>query len=157
MATQAEVAATAPPRLYWRSDNGSLRAHPLWVRLIVEFVGTFILVCVAAGAGVINGYMALHHLGASPISRDAAVVAPGALVMALIYALGPLSGLHINPVVTIAFTARASSTPPGRSPTLWSSCSARARPRCSCSSCSGTWASEATIRSGSRVASGGRS
>jgi len=106
MATQAEVAATAPPRLYWRSDNGSLRAHPLWVRLIVEFVGTFILVCVAAGAGVINGYMALHHLGASPISRDAAVVAPGALVMALIYALGPLSGLHINPVVTIAFTAR---------------------------------------------------
>lgn len=105
MTTEAELAAAAPPRLFWHFDNGSLRQHPLWVRLIVEFVGTFILVCVAAGAGVINTYLALHH-GVPQISRDAAVVAPGALVMAMIYALGPLSGLHINPVVTIAFTAR---------------------------------------------------
>jgi aquaporin Z len=99
MATVAEVAATLPPRLFWRFDNGALRQHPLWVRLIVEFVGTFMLV------GVINAYVLLHH-GVPQISREAAVVAPGALVMALIYALGPLSGLHINPVVTIAFTAR---------------------------------------------------
>ena len=34
------------------------------------------------------------------------MVAPGALVMALINAWGPLSGLHINPAVTLAFTAR---------------------------------------------------
>jgi aquaporin Z len=50
---------------------------------------------------VINQYVA-----GSPISRTAAVVAPGALVMALIYAWGPLSGLHINPAVTLAFAAR---------------------------------------------------
>ena len=56
---------------------------------------------VAAGSGVIN-----HYVGGGPISRTAAVVAPGAVVMAMIYALGPLSGLHINPAVTLAFTAR---------------------------------------------------
>ena len=69
--------------------------------MIIEFVGTFILVTVAAGAGVIN-----HYAGGGPISRTAAVIAPGAVVMAMIYALGPLSGLHINPAVTLAFAGR---------------------------------------------------
>jgi len=41
-----------------------------------------------------------------PISRTAAVIAPGAAVMAMIYAWGPLSGLHINPAVTFGFPAR---------------------------------------------------
>ena len=49
------------------------------------------LVTVAAGSGVINQYA-----GGGPISRAAAVIAPGALVMALIYAWGPLSGLHTS-------------------------------------------------------------
>jgi aquaporin Z len=84
-----------------RFDEDTLRQRPLWIRLIIEFVGTSFLVLVAAGSGVINQYV-----GGSPISRTAAVVAPGALVMALIYAWGPLSGLHINPAVTLAFTAR---------------------------------------------------
>ena len=41
------------------------------------------------------------------------MIAPGAVVMAMIYAWGPLSGLHINPAVTFAFTAR------GVFPTRW--------------------------------------
>jgi glycerol uptake facilitator-like aquaporin len=47
-----------------------------------------------------------HYAGGNPVSRTAAVIAPGAVVMAMIYAWGPLSGLHIRPAVTFAFTAR---------------------------------------------------
>jgi aquaporin Z len=84
-----------------RFEEDTLRHRPLWIRVIIEYVGTFILVTVAAGAGVIN-----HYAGGGPISRTAAVIAPGAVVMAMIYALGPLSGLHINPAVTLAFAGR---------------------------------------------------
>src|SRR5215467_13164748 len=82
-------------------EDDVLRERPLVIRVIVEFLGAFVLVTVAAGAGVIN-----HYVGGQPISRTAAVIAPGAVVMAMIYAWGPLSGLHINPAVTFAFTAR---------------------------------------------------
>jgi aquaporin Z len=88
-------------RFMIRFSEDTLKHRPLGIRLIVEFAGTFILVTVAAGSGVIN-----HYVGGGPISRTAAVIAPGAVVMAMIYALGPLSGLHINPAVTLAFTAR---------------------------------------------------
>src|SRR5215475_10410042 len=82
-------------------EQDTLRERPLWIRLIIEFLGTFVLVTVAAGSGVIN-----HYVGGSPIGRAAAVVAPGLAVMAMIYARGPLSGLHINPAVTFAFAGR---------------------------------------------------
>jgi aquaporin Z len=88
-------------RFMLRFSEDTLKHRPLWIRLIIEFVGTFILVTVAAGSGVIN-----HYVGTDPISRTAAVIAPGAVVMAMIYALGPLSGLHIDPAVTFGFTAR---------------------------------------------------
>ena len=96
-----EHAESLGRRYLIRFEEDTLRQRPLWIRLIIEFLGTFILVTVAAGAGVIN-----HYAGGSPISRTAAVIAPGAVVMAMIYAWGPLSGLHINPAVTFAFTAR---------------------------------------------------
>ncbi len=101
VATDAEDAAAVRHRYLVRFEEDTLRQRPLWIRLIIEFLGTFVLVTVAAGAGVIN-----HYAGGGPISRTAAVVAPGAVVMAMIYAWGPLSGLHINPAVTFAFASR---------------------------------------------------
>lgn len=98
---QEQHAAAVGTRYLLKFEQDTLMSRPLWVRLIIEFTGTFLLVTVAAGAGVIN-----HYAGGGPISRTAAVVAPGALVMALIYAWGPLSGLHINPAVTFAFFGR---------------------------------------------------
>jgi len=97
----AEHAATVGRNYLVRFEEDTLRPRPLWIRLIIEFLGTLVLVTVAAGAGVIN-----HYAGGGPISRTAAVIAPGAAVMAMIYAWGPLSGLHINPAVTFAFASR---------------------------------------------------
>ena len=97
----AERAALLRRRHLIQFEEDTLRLRPLWIRLTIEFLGTFVLVTVAAGSGVIN-----HYVGGGPISRTAAVIAPGAVVMALIYAWGPLSGLHINPAVTTAFAAR---------------------------------------------------
>ncbi len=97
----AEHAIAVNRRYLIRFEEDMLRQRPLWIRVIIEFLGTFVLVTVAAGSGVIN-----HYVGGGPISRTAAVIAPGAVVMAMIYAWGPLSGLHINPAVTAAFAGR---------------------------------------------------
>ncbi|MGO9078181.1 MAG: MIP/aquaporin family protein [Streptosporangiaceae bacterium] len=97
----AEHADLLRRRYLIRFEEDTLRPRPLSIRLIIEFLGTFVLVTVAAGAGVID-----HYAGGGPISRTAAVIAPGAAVMAMIYAWGPLSGLHINPAVTLAFYGR---------------------------------------------------
>lgn len=67
-------------------------------RLFAEFLGTFMLVLVAAGGGL------LHARG--QISLSAAVVAPGLMVMAIILFMGAVSGAHLNPVVSIAFALR---------------------------------------------------
>src|SRR6202034_2614939 len=69
-----------------------------WRRLFSELLGTFLLVLVAAGGGI------LHAKG--QISLDAAVVSPGLMVMAIILFMGAVSGAHLNPAVTIAFTFR---------------------------------------------------
>jgi len=71
-----------------------------WRRLFAEVFGTFLLVVVAAGAGVVSAV----SLGA--VSRVAAVVAPGLMVMAIILFMGAVSGAHLNPAVSIAFAAR---------------------------------------------------
>jgi aquaporin Z len=97
----ADHTAALGRRYLIRFEEDTLRQRPLWIRLIIEFLGTGVLVTVAAGSGVINQYA-----GGGPISRTAAVIAPGAAVMAMIYAWGPLSGLHINPAVTFAFASR---------------------------------------------------
>ena len=71
-----------------------------WRRLISEFVGTFLLVIVGAGGGVINAYT---H---GQIGRAAAVTAPALMVVAIILFMGAVSGAHLNPAVSIAFALR---------------------------------------------------
>ena len=69
-------------------------------RLFSELFGTFLLVLVGAGATVVG---ALSH---GAISRPAAVAAPGLMVMAIIFFMGAVSGAHLNPAVTLAFSLR---------------------------------------------------
>ena len=71
-----------------------------WRRLFSEVMGTFLLLLVAAGGGMMNA----GFDGA--IGRTAAVVAPGLMVMAMILFMGKVSGAHFNPVVSIAFALR---------------------------------------------------
>ena len=71
-----------------------------WRRLFSEVLGTFFLVLVAAGGGMMG------QAFPGVISRTAAVVAPALMVMAVILFMGKISGAHLNPAVSIAFALR---------------------------------------------------
>ena len=71
-----------------------------WRRLFSELLGTFFLVLVAAGGGMMG------QAFPDTISRTAAVVAPGLMVMAIILFMGKVSGAHLNPAVSLAFALR---------------------------------------------------
>ena len=71
-----------------------------WRRLFSELLGTFFLVLVAAGGGMMG------QAFPDTISRSAAVTAPGLMVMAIILFMGKVSGAHLNPAVSLAFAAR---------------------------------------------------
>ncbi len=49
--TDADHAASLGRQYLIRFEEDTLRLRPLWIRLISEFLGTFVLVTVAAGAG----------------------------------------------------------------------------------------------------------
>ncbi|MGG6268733.1 MIP/aquaporin family protein [Leptolyngbya sp. AN03gr2] len=67
--------------------------------VFAEFIGTFAIVFAGTGAVIVNEVSqgALTHLGISFVF--------GAIVAALIYSLGHISGAHFNPAVTLAFWA----------------------------------------------------
>jgi aquaporin Z len=64
-----------------------------------EFIGTFALVFAGTGAIVINSATngAITHVGIA--------LTFGLVVLAMIYTFGDVSGAHLNPAVTIAFSA----------------------------------------------------
>ena len=70
-------------------------------RLFAEVLGTFFLVLAAAGGGMVNA-----RFGGDAIPATARAVAPALTVMALILAMGTVSGAHLNPVVSAAFALR---------------------------------------------------
>jgi aquaporin Z len=70
-------------------------------RLFAEVLGTFFLVLVAAGGGMVNA-----RFGGHAIAGPALVVAPGLMVMAIILFMGTVSGAHLNPAVSVAFALR---------------------------------------------------
>jgi aquaporin Z len=66
-------------------------------KYIAELFGTAVLVLVGCGAVTIGGYGAQFPLGALPVA-----LAFGLSVAAMAYAIGSISGCHLNPSVTLA-------------------------------------------------------
>ncbi|GAA1861019.1 MIP/aquaporin family protein [Asanoa iriomotensis] len=70
-------------------------------RLFSEVWGTFLLVLVAAGAGVIGA-----TVFGTQLTLATKALAPGVMVLAIIFFMGTISGAHLNPAVTLAFAVR---------------------------------------------------
>jgi aquaporin Z len=65
-------------------------------KYFAEFFGTFVLVLIGCGSAVIAG----GYIGFLGIA-----FAFGFAILAMVYTIGPISGCHINPAVTIAMYA----------------------------------------------------
>ena len=105
---------TSCPRLVSRArllrfSSGDERAVPamsLWRRSIAELCGTFWLVLGGCGSAVLAA--AFPGLG---IGFAGVALAFGLSVLTMAYALGPLSGAHFNPAVTVGLCAWAGAFP----------------------------------------------
>jgi aquaporin NIP len=66
-------------------------------RLAAEAVGTFMLVAVGPGAAAVNAWTGgtVTHVGGA--------LAFGCVILAAVYAVGHVSGAHLNPAVTVGF------------------------------------------------------
>lgn len=74
--------------------------NTLSIKFIAELIGTFSLVLFGTGAGVIAGMdtaVGLHGLGLLGIA-----LAFGVSVVVMCYAIGGITGCHINPAITMA-------------------------------------------------------
>lgn len=81
--------------MYLLSSSAVLCYVCSWkLQIMAEIVGTYILIYVGCGAGLINRVATLGAVGIG--------VVWGLVVMALVYTLGHISGAHLNPAVTIS-------------------------------------------------------
>lgn len=93
-------------------DPEEPREIPEWRKLVAEVIGTFILTFVDAGGAMVQ---ALYPDQVSPAGRAAAA---GLTILAMIYTFGEISGAHLNPAVTFAFSLRG-AFPWRRLPGYW--------------------------------------
>src|SRR6201995_1141752 len=70
-------------------------------RLFSGLLGTFLLVLVAVGGGMVSA-----RFGGNAVPYGAKVVSPALMVAAIILFMGTVSGAHLNPAVSVAFAAR---------------------------------------------------
>jgi arsenate reductase len=76
-------------------------------RVTAEGLGTAFLVAIVIGSGIYAQRLTPHDVGLQLLENS---IATGAGLVALILALGPISGAHFNPVVTIADRLLGGST-----------------------------------------------
>src|SRR6476659_8766398 len=72
---------------------------PLWRRAIAELLGTSLLVTIVVGSGIAAQQLSPGDVGLQLLQNSTATVL-GLTVLILV--LGPVSGAHFNPVVSLA-------------------------------------------------------
>jgi glycerol uptake facilitator-like aquaporin len=86
-----------------RHEPGLLRPpteHGLARGVAAEFGGTWLLVTTVVGSGIMGADLAA---GNSAVALLGNTLATGAILVVLITALGPISGAHFNPAVSLVF------------------------------------------------------
>lgn len=71
-------------------------------RLVAEFLGTWLLVATVVGSGIMAENLAGGNVAVALLGNT---IATGAMLVVLIAMLGPISGAHFNPAVSLVFTA----------------------------------------------------
>src|SRR5436190_24102679 len=84
-------------------------------RLAAEALGTAFLLIAVVGSGIMAERLAD---GNAAVALLANAIATGAALVVLITILGPLSGAHFNPAVTLWFAARGEIAPAAAAPYL---------------------------------------
>jgi glycerol uptake facilitator-like aquaporin len=72
--------------------------RPLARRFVADALGTFFLVAAIVGSGIMAERLASGNVALALLANT---VATGAALVALILAFGPISGAHLNPVVSV--------------------------------------------------------
>jgi glycerol uptake facilitator-like aquaporin len=75
----------------------------LRVRLVAEFVATAVLLCAVIGSGIMGERLAAGNAAIALLANTGATVA---ILYVLIEIAGPISGAHMNPLVTAALAVR---------------------------------------------------
>jgi glycerol uptake facilitator-like aquaporin len=77
-------------------------------RLVAEALGTAFLLAIVVGSGIMGDRLSGGSTGLALLANS---VATGAGLVVLITVLGPLSGAHLNPAVTLVFALRRELPP----------------------------------------------
>jgi len=86
------------------TDRTDTAAAPATARqLVAEGLGTAFLLATIAGSGIMGERLAAGQAGAALLPHSLAI---GAILFVMITLLGPVSGAHFNPAVTLAFAIR---------------------------------------------------
>jgi arsenate reductase len=85
-----------------RDSAGPPSAHPLWRRLLAEYLGSAFLGAIVVGSGIAAQQLSTGETGLE-LLENAAATAGG--LYAIILMFGPVSGAHFNPVVSFVDAA----------------------------------------------------
>lgn len=77
--------------------------------IAAESIGSALLLATVVGSGIMAETLAQGNLAVALLANT---IATGAILYVLIVALGPISGAHFNPAVTLVFALRKEVPPP---------------------------------------------